>query len=87
MKHYHQLTQEQRYQIEPLRATGKSQRWIAAFIGIHPSTVSRELRRNSTTQGYQAKTAERPANAMKAWIKSLLKNSMQVGRPALLVNV
>ena len=41
------LSQEQRYKIEALIDTGQSQSYIAAYIGVHKSTISRELRRNS----------------------------------------
>ncbi|WP_128082388.1 helix-turn-helix domain-containing protein [Halomonas sp. KX33721] len=44
---YRQLTQAQRYQIFAHRDVGLSQRQIAQQLGIHSSTVSRELRRNS----------------------------------------
>jgi IS30 family transposase len=51
-KQYQQLTQEPRYQISALRKAGMSLRSIAQEIGVHFSTVSRELRRNSTDAGY-----------------------------------
>jgi IS30 family transposase len=70
-KHYQQLTLEQRYQIWSLRDSGKTLQVIADLIKVHKSTVSRELKRNSTAAGYQAKTAEklsqvRRCNAHKA---------------------
>ncbi len=43
---YRHLTLEQRYQIAAQHRVGFSQRRIAETIGCHPSTVSRELRRN-----------------------------------------
>jgi IS30 family transposase len=48
MKKYNQLTQEQRYQMGALRATDPSilQKEIAKILGVHPSTISRELKRN-----------------------------------------
>lgn len=54
MKTYHQLTREQRYQIAALRHAGHNQRQTAEWIGVHKSTVSRELRRNRnrTCRGY-----------------------------------
>ena len=75
MKHYHQLTQEQRYQIGPLRATGKSQRWIADFIGVNHSTISRELKRNSTAQGYQPKVAETLSQTRKRYAAKASKRN------------
>ena len=43
---YTQLTQEQRYQIYSLKKIAHSQTEIAACIGVHKSTIGRELRRN-----------------------------------------
>jgi len=43
---YRHLSLEQRYQIAALHRSGVSQRHSAALIGCHPSTISRELRRN-----------------------------------------
>lgn len=56
-KHYRQLTQGQRYQIQALHRKGFSQRSIAEAIGVHPSSISRELRRNSSQGIYCGKTA------------------------------
>jgi len=55
MKHYTQLTQEQRYQIYAYMKAGYKQTEVADFIGVHKSTVSRELRRNSGLRGYRPK--------------------------------
>lgn len=46
MKHYTQLTQEQRYQIQALMKAGLNQTEIAVIVGVHKSTISRELRRS-----------------------------------------
>lgn len=48
---YRQLTMAQRYQIEALKKEGLSSRSIAVNIGVHYSTVSRELKRNSLDSG------------------------------------
>jgi transposase, IS30 family len=56
-KHYRQLTQGQRYQIQALHRKGFSQRSIAEAIGVHHSSISRELKRNSSLGVYSAKTA------------------------------
>ena len=58
---YSQLTQEQRYQIYALKKTGHSQTEIAQFLGVHKSTISRELRRNRGQRGYRPKQAHRKA--------------------------
>ena len=53
-KNYQQLNLGQRYQIEALLKTGQNQKQIARIIGVHPSTVSRELRRNTPRAGLGA---------------------------------
>ncbi|NQU10405.1 helix-turn-helix domain-containing protein [bacterium] len=58
---YRQLTQEQRYLTYKLRKAGYHQARIAAIAGIHPSTISRELRRNVNRRGYRPKLAHRLA--------------------------
>lgn len=54
---YNQLTRSQRYRIEILHSMNINQTAIANVIGVNKSTVSRELRRNSTSDGYTAQTA------------------------------
>ncbi|MDO8454899.1 MAG: IS30 family transposase [Sulfurimonas sp.] len=55
---YKQLTMAQRYQIEALIKEGLSQRVIALNIGVHHSTVNRELKRNRLDNGeYYASSA------------------------------
>src|SRR6266852_3788652 len=49
---YTQLTREQRYQIYALMKAAHNQSQIAAIIGCHKSTISRELRRNRRQQDY-----------------------------------
>lgn len=44
MNHYTQLTQEQRYQIYAMKRAGFSQVEMASEVGVHASTISRELR-------------------------------------------
>jgi len=58
MKH---LTLEQRYTIQTLRKTGHSMSMIAQIIGVHKSTVSREIRRNcdGRNKKYQYELAQK----------------------------
>ena len=58
MRTYSQLTQEQRYQIYALQKTGHSRAEIAEVIGVHKSTVSRELNRNRGHRGYRPQQAQ-----------------------------
>lgn len=53
MRHYTQLTEPQRYQIYALMKASHKQIEIAALIGVHKSTVSRELSRNRGLRGYR----------------------------------
>ncbi|WP_088701371.1 IS30 family transposase [Halomonas campaniensis] len=55
---YRQLTQIQRYQIFAYLETGISQRKIAKAIGVHSSTISREIKRNALTSGYAPEQAQ-----------------------------
>ncbi len=56
---YKQLTLEKRYQITALIKVGFNQKYIAAELNVHPSTISRELRRNNDlVRGYNAELAQ-----------------------------
>ncbi len=51
MKKYRHLTLEQRYQLECLQQVGQSQTSISKLLGVHRSTISRELKRNTAKRG------------------------------------
>ena len=59
MSGYKQLTQGQRYQIEALLKAGNKQVEVATILGVHKSTISRELARNRGLRGYRPKQAQR----------------------------
>ena len=61
MRTYTQLTQIQRYQIYALKKIDHNQTEIASVIGVHKSTISRELGRNCGQRGYRPKQAHRLA--------------------------
>ena len=61
MRYYTQLTQEQRYQIYALMKAGLNQTEMAAIVGVHKSTISRELKRNRGLRGYRPKQANQLA--------------------------
>ncbi len=63
MGHYRHLIQEQRYAINVLLKTNHNHTEIAEVIGVHKSTVSRELRRNKGLRGYRHKQAHDQATA------------------------
>jgi IS30 family transposase len=54
-KKYCQLTLAQRYEIASYLKVGKNQTEIAALIGVHRSTISREFKRNIPKRGKGAK--------------------------------
>lgn len=60
---YNQLTENERYQIYALKKAGHKQEEIAGVLGRSPSTISRELARNSGLRGYRPKQAQRLADA------------------------
>jgi IS30 family transposase len=59
MKKYKQLSPEQRYIIAHMLKQGMSKTAIAKEIDCSVSTVSREIKRNSTAKGYDAKEAQK----------------------------
>jgi transposase, IS30 family len=61
MRPYTHLTQEQRYQISALLKGKIPQTRIAQIIGVHKSTISREVRRNRCTSRYFPAQAQRLA--------------------------
>ena len=76
MRIYHQLTQAQRYQIYVLRKTQHSFSEIARVLGIHKSSVSRELKRNRGKRGYRPQQAHERALGRRS--KSVLRITAQV---------
>jgi IS30 family transposase len=72
MKYSH-LTQELRYQIYAFSKANWKQKEIAQELGVHKSTISREMRRNRGLRGYRPQQAqimsdERKRSARK-WVK------------------
>ena len=63
MRKPRQLTLGQRYQIAILRKAGHNQTQVARHLGVHKSTISRELHRSLGKRGYRPKQAQRLADA------------------------
>jgi len=61
MQHYTQLTSEQRYQIYALLKKIHTQPEIPEVVGVHNSTICRELERNMDSKGYRPKRAHNQA--------------------------
>ena len=62
---YAQLTFGQRYQIKALLDIGTPRHKIAEAVGVHKSTITREISRNSGERGYRPKQAQEKALARK----------------------
>ncbi len=98
MDTYSQLTQIQRYQIYTLLKMGHWQSEIATSLGVHKSTISREIQRNLGKRGYQPKQAHQKALARRKkgnvrihesdwhWIERLLKLDWSPGQISLYMN-
>lgn len=56
-KGYHHLTYDQRCQIYTLKERGDTFSAIAKAVGVHRSSISRELKRNTGQRGYRYKQA------------------------------
>ena len=52
MSRYHQINQEERYEIYALRKAGISQKEVAKRLNRDPSSISRELKRNAGKRSY-----------------------------------
>jgi len=76
MRTYHQLTSEERYALSKLRKQGYTVRGIARALGRAPSTISREVRRNSRKDGgYRHSTAHDFAR----WRRSRSRRNQRFG--------
>ena len=62
---YKQLTEIERYQIQSFLKAGYTKKRIAQDLGRHPSTIGRELNRNSGLRGYRPQQAQRLAEGRK----------------------
>jgi len=78
MGQYTQLTQEQRYQIYAFMKAHFSKTNIAFEIGVHKSTISRELRRNQGKKGYRPKQAHAMALKRRTEANKFVKLTPQV---------
>jgi len=58
MKSYKKLTEEIRYQISAYLKAGFTQTEISLSVGVHKSTISREIRRNSGLRGYRPRQVQ-----------------------------
>jgi IS30 family transposase len=78
MGKYTQLTQELRYQIYAFLKAGFLQTEIASEIGVHKSTISREIRRNRGKKGYRPKQAHSIATERRQKAKKFVKMTSEL---------
>jgi len=75
---YHHLTQEERYLIYVYKKTDKSQSEIAKLLGRDKSSISRELKRNTGSNGYRPKQAHNMATERFQSAEKLIKMTTSV---------
>ena len=73
MKPYKQLTEDDRIEIYAMKQAGKTKRAIAQKLGVHPSTITRELDRNTGKRGYRPKQAQHWASQRRQNARKALK--------------
>ena len=78
MREYIQLTEEDRIEIYAMKQAGKKQNEIALRLGVHPSTISRELARNTGMKNYRPKQAQQKALHRRATARKAVKMTPEV---------
>ena len=73
---YTQVTEIERYQIKAYLTAGYTQQAIANELNRTPSTISRELKRNTGLRGYRPQQANRLANERKQRHSHLIISDM-----------
>ena len=77
MRAYKQLTDEDRIEIYAMKQAGKQQNQMAAALGVSPSTISRELARNTGLRGYRPKQAQQKALQRRGSARKAVKMTPQ----------
>ena len=80
MSYYTQLTQEERYHISVLCKEGFSRAEIARRLNRHPSTITRELSRNTGRRGYRAKQAQQKTLYRRHTAEKAIKLTREITR-------
>ncbi len=75
---YTHLTPTERGQLHALCKEGKFQTYMAACLGRHRSTISRELRRNRASHGYDAPRAQRQCDQRREWCRPAQKQTRRM---------
>lgn len=77
---YNQLTEHERYQIYALRKAGHTQKEIAELLERSPSTISRELARNTGLRGYRPRQAQQLTDTRRQGAQKARKVTAEVER-------
>lgn len=80
MQKYGQLTEHKRYQICALKKAGHHQVEIAQIVQVHPSTICRELKRNTGLRGYRPKQAQMKTTQRRQDAKKYIKMTPHLKR-------
>ena len=75
---YHQLTENERYQIYALMKAGLTQKQIAEELDRDPATISRELKRNRGLKGYRPAQAQRLSDTRRSTAAKSIKITDEV---------
>ncbi|MGN2248299.1 transposase [Frateuria sp. GZRR35] len=78
---YHQLTEQGRYTVRVLRRQGSSLRAIARILDRHPSTISREIRRNAchaNDGAYRPSKAQERTNGRRRRSRSVRQHDQEI---------
>ena len=75
---YHQLTENERYQIYALIKNGTTRKECAAFLNRSESTISRELRRNQGLKGYRPQQAHQLSDQRRRAAKKAIKVTAEI---------
>ena len=78
MRQYNQLAMDQRYQMYVFRKVGYTKNQIAMEIGVHRSTLWREIQRNSGLRGYRPEQAQKFADKRRILAKRPIKMTFEL---------
>ena len=75
---YHQLTENERYQIYALKKLCVTQKEIAGILNRSESTISRELKRNQGLKGYRPRQAQQLSDHRRSAAKKAIKVTKEI---------
>jgi IS30 family transposase len=75
---YHQLTENERYQIYTLKKLCVTKKEIARILKRSESTISRELKRNQGLKGYRPKQAQQLSDSRRSTARKAIKVTKEI---------